>query len=79
MDMDNILPFKLDTSYLFVSMIWSAIRRRLLALWKEAEVSAAALGRGGSHRHFVVDHILDLDEPGSHRHHGGRLLLVQKF
>jgi hypothetical protein len=25
MDMDNILPFKLDTSYLFVSMIWSAI------------------------------------------------------
>jgi hypothetical protein len=25
MDLDNILPFKLDASYLFVSMFWSAI------------------------------------------------------
>jgi hypothetical protein len=25
MDMENVLPFKLDSSYLFVSMFWSAI------------------------------------------------------
>ena len=25
MDLENIISFKLDTSYLFVSMIWSAV------------------------------------------------------
>jgi hypothetical protein len=25
MDLDHILPFKLDTNYLFASMLWSAV------------------------------------------------------